>query len=99
MSYADQLLDACPREIDASAAASACSWRCANGHPLAAEAPASSRAVRRVTDQKSSTSTTLTLTTGGITLLGVLLSVGVTVGLSAARGGYAWRPAWAQRCP
>jgi hypothetical protein len=28
----------------------------------------------------SSTSTTLTLTTGGITLLGVLLSVGVTVG-------------------
>ena len=32
----------------------------------------------------SSTSTTLTLTTGGITLLGVLLSVGVTVGFGVA---------------
>jgi hypothetical protein len=31
-----------------------------------------------------STSSSLTLTTGGITLLGVLLSVGVTVGLGVA---------------
>jgi hypothetical protein len=35
-----------------------------------------------------STSTTLTLTTGGITLLGVLLSVGVTVGFGI--GGDWW---------
>lgn len=35
-----------------------------------------------------STSTTLTLTTGGITLLGVLLSVGVSVGFGI--GGAWW---------
>jgi hypothetical protein len=35
-----------------------------------------------------STSSTLTLTTGGITLLGVLLSVGVTVGFGV--GGDWW---------
>lgn len=34
------------------------------------------------------TTTSLTLTTGGITLLGVLLSVGVTVGLGI--GGPVW---------
>lgn len=35
-------------------------------------------------DDASRTSTSLSLTTGGITLLGVLLSVGVTVGFGIA---------------